>query len=67
MTGLSQKTAEGIQVQNYGIGGHYNPHWDHSVKGDEPFDDNGNRIATLMFYVNQVIPAKLVLILGCSF
>lgn len=53
MTGLTQATAEAIQVQNYGIGGHYVPHWDHSLDRDEPFDDGGNRIASVLFYVRS--------------
>ena len=28
MTGLTTKTAEELQVVNYGIGGHYVPHFD---------------------------------------
>jgi len=28
MTGLTIKTAESLQVVNYGIGGHYEPHFD---------------------------------------
>lgn len=55
MTGLSMESSESIQVQNYGIGGHYLPHWDHRIKGQEPFDEpdnpRGNRIATMLFYV----------------
>lgn len=53
MTGLSGNTAEALQVQNYGIGGHYVPHWDHRQKYEKPFDLPGNRIATVLFYVCQ--------------
>jgi hypothetical protein len=28
MTGLTMSTAEELQVVNYGIGGHYEPHFD---------------------------------------
>lgn len=52
MTGLAQEDAEAIQVQNYGIGGHYVPHWDHRIASDPPFDGPGNRIATALFYVS---------------
>ena len=54
MTGLSQKTAEPLQTQNYGIGGHYVPHWDHRTKRDAVFDGAGNRIATVLFYVRSI-------------
>ena len=54
MTGLTQKTSEPIQVQNYGIGGHYVPHHDHRTQGTEPFAEGlGNRIATVLFYVRE--------------
>lgn len=52
MTGLTQQTSEAIQVQNYGIGGHYVPHWDHRIKRETPFNTTGNRIATTLFYVH---------------
>lgn len=52
MTGLDQTSAEAIQTQNYGIGGHYVPHWDHRIERDVPFEDGyRNRIATTLFYV----------------
>lgn len=55
MTGLSTKTAEKLQIQNYGIGGHYVPHFDQQIKSEPLLDirkaDAGNRIATVLFYV----------------
>lgn len=51
MTGLSQKTAEALQAQNYGIGGHYSSHWDFYQKTEKTVEENGNRIATALFYV----------------
>jgi prolyl 4-hydroxylase len=54
MTGLSTKSAESLQMQNYGIGGHYKPHWDHRLKHETDFDlGTGNRIATVLFYVRK--------------
>lgn len=53
MTGLTTATAESFQTQNYGIGGHYNLHWDHRLKHEAKFDHyTGNRIATVLFYVS---------------
>lgn len=54
MTGLSQKTAEPLQTQNYGIGGHYSSHWDFYEKSEKPVKENGNRIATVLFYLSDV-------------
>lgn len=55
ITGLSTDSSEGHQVANYGIGGHYEPHLDFTSKfGDAPLESyskDGNRIATLVFYV----------------
>uniref|UniRef100_A0A0P5MAM3 procollagen-proline 4-dioxygenase n=1 Tax=Daphnia magna TaxID=35525 RepID=A0A0P5MAM3_9CRUS len=55
--------AEILQVANYGIGGHYSPHHDYLMKGktDEELGKmnarelaTGDRIATFMFYLNDV-------------
>ncbi|XP_070552707.1 prolyl 4-hydroxylase subunit alpha-1-like isoform X2 [Ptychodera flava] len=63
ITGLSTLTeqeyrhAENLQVVNYGLGGHYEPHFDHAV--DDEIQDihlpgSRNRIATWMFYMSDV-------------
>lgn len=55
MTGLATKNAERLQVQNYGIAGHYVPHWDQQIKRIPGYgvrdEFKGNRIATMLFYV----------------
>lgn len=58
MTGLTVKTAEDLQVANYGIGGHYEPHFDFARRDEkEAFKSlgTGNRIATVLFYVSLII------------
>ncbi|KIH57507.1 hypothetical protein ANCDUO_12303 [Ancylostoma duodenale] len=55
MTNLEMETAEELQVQNYGVGGHYDPHFDHARKEEtESFKTlgTGNRVATVLFYVS---------------
>ncbi|XP_045495201.1 prolyl 4-hydroxylase subunit alpha-1 isoform X1 [Colias croceus] len=55
LAGLSVATAEELQVVNYGIGGHYEPHYDFARKQESAFDKfNGNRIATVLFYMSDV-------------
>ncbi|BES92490.1 prolyl 4-hydroxylase [Nesidiocoris tenuis] len=57
MTGLTTKTAEELQVVNYGIGGHYEPHLDFARKEEtNAFKSlgTGNRIATVLFYMSDV-------------
>ncbi|XP_070493818.1 prolyl 4-hydroxylase subunit alpha-1-like [Chironomus tepperi] len=57
MTGLSMDTAEELQVVNYGIGGHYEPHYDFARKEETNAFKNhegGNRIATVIFYMSDV-------------
>jgi len=56
MTDLTSKTAEDLQIANYGLGGHYEPHYDFAEEDEiDPFKGlgNGNRIATVMFYLSQ--------------
>eukprot|EP00058_Branchiostoma_floridae_P022142 XP_002607632.1 hypothetical protein BRAFLDRAFT_84679 [Branchiostoma floridae] len=55
-TGLTMETAEPLQVINYGIGGHYEPHFDCATKDEEfALDPNeGDRIATMLFYMSDV-------------
>ncbi|GMR44194.1 hypothetical protein PMAYCL1PPCAC_14389, partial [Pristionchus mayeri] len=56
MTNLEMETAEELQIANYGIGGHYDPHFDHARKEEtKAFEDlgTGNRIATVLFYMSQ--------------
>jgi prolyl 4-hydroxylase len=55
--GLTTETAEELQVVNYGIGGHYDTHFDFARKEETNAFKNlgtGNRIATWMFYMSHV-------------
>ncbi|PAV65048.1 hypothetical protein WR25_16535 [Diploscapter pachys] len=56
MTNLEMETAEELQIANYGIGGHYDPHFDHARKEEgKSFESlgTGNRIATALLYMSQ--------------
>ncbi|XP_045340010.1 prolyl 4-hydroxylase subunit alpha-3 isoform X7 [Leopardus geoffroyi] len=54
LTGLDVQPpyAEYLQVVNYGIGGHYEPHFDHATSPTSPLYrmKSGNRVATFMIY-----------------
>jgi len=57
ITGLTISTAEELQVVNYGIGGHYEPHFDFARKDERNAFKSlgtGNRIATFLFYMSDV-------------
>nr|CAD7202878.1 unnamed protein product [Timema douglasi] len=57
LTALTVSTAEELQVVNYGIGGHYEPHFDFARKEEHNAFKSlgtGNRIATLLFYMSDV-------------
>ncbi|NXP77309.1 P4HA3 hydroxylase, partial [Ramphastos sulfuratus] len=58
LTGLDLRPpyAEHLQVVNYGLGGHYEPHFDHATSMKSPLYrmKSGNRIATVMIYLSSV-------------
>ncbi|KAF7990836.1 hypothetical protein HCN44_000641 [Aphidius gifuensis] len=57
MTSMSVDTAEELQVVNYGIGGHYEPHFDFARREEtNAFKSlgTGNRIATVLYYMTDV-------------
>ncbi|KAH8247643.1 hypothetical protein KR038_007563 [Drosophila bunnanda] len=56
LSGLDMDNAEDLQVANYGIGGHYEPHWD-CFPANHVYDEGdhkGNRIATGIYYLSDV-------------
>lgn len=56
MTNLNQDTSEELQVANYGIGGHYDPHFDFARKEEKNAFKSlgtGSRIATVLFYMSE--------------
>ncbi|KPJ11197.1 Prolyl 4-hydroxylase subunit alpha-2 [Papilio machaon] len=68
-TGLSTTYAETLQVVNYGIGGHYVPHYDSELKSDMPYKAAfDRRLATVIFYMSDVAQggATVFLELGLS-
>ncbi|XP_046522419.1 prolyl 4-hydroxylase subunit alpha-2 isoform X3 [Equus quagga] len=57
ITGLTVKTAELLQVANYGMGGQYEPHFDFSRKHEQDAFKRlgtGNRVATFLNYMSDV-------------
>ncbi|XP_015589995.1 prolyl 4-hydroxylase subunit alpha-2 isoform X2 [Cephus cinctus] len=57
MTSMTVDTAEELQVVNYGIGGHYEPHFDFARREEaNAFKSlgTGNRIATVLYYMSDV-------------
>lgn len=57
ITNLSTKTAEELQVVNYGIGGYYDAHYDFARKEEKDAFKSlgtGNRIATWLTYLTDV-------------
>ncbi|GFN78299.1 prolyl 4-hydroxylase subunit alpha-1 [Plakobranchus ocellatus] len=57
ITGLNLETAEELQIANYGLGGHYEPHFDFARKEEKDAFKSlgtGNRIATFLNYMSDV-------------
>ncbi|XP_077863014.1 prolyl 4-hydroxylase subunit alpha-1-like [Saccoglossus kowalevskii] len=56
LTAPEYRHAEALQVVNYGLGGHYEPHFDHATieNSDVHLPGSRNRIATWMFYMSEV-------------
>lgn len=56
ITNLTVSTAEELQIANYGIGGHYEPHFDYARKRERNAFEKivGNRIATFLVYMSDV-------------
>ncbi|BFF93072.1 prolyl 4-hydroxylase subunit alpha-2 [Drosophila madeirensis] len=53
-TGLDMTFCEQLQVANYGVGGHYEPHWDFFRDPSHYPAEEGNRMATAIFYLSDV-------------
>jgi len=63
-TDMTNSHSELMQVANYGMGGHYSPHYDYLIVDRPPEERHlvgdmekfaGDRTATLMFYLSDVI------------
>ena len=62
LTGLTGEFSEALQLVSYGVGGHYEPHFDYFSQSNETYrafmrgsvESTGDRIATLLYYLNDV-------------
>lgn len=58
LTGIPRENQEPLQILHYGIGGEYEPHYDYfsedSVGEAKLLKNGGQRIATLVMYLNDV-------------
>ncbi|XP_061394316.1 prolyl 4-hydroxylase subunit alpha-2-like [Musca vetustissima] len=54
ISGLDYSNAEDMQIVNYGLGGHYGPHFDFFTESSWFTPEDGNRISTAMFYLSDV-------------
>ncbi|XP_073817092.1 prolyl 4-hydroxylase subunit alpha-2-like isoform X2 [Musca autumnalis] len=55
MTGMDTSGSEALQIMNYGLGGHYDTHYDFfNVTSDLKVVKEGDRIATVLVYLSDV-------------
>ncbi|XP_030370404.1 prolyl 4-hydroxylase subunit alpha-1-like [Scaptodrosophila lebanonensis] len=54
MSGLSMIGSDDLSLVHYGIGGHYHLHWDFQNVTTEYMSENGDRIATVLFFLGDV-------------
>ncbi|KAM7361953.1 prolyl-4-hydroxylase-alpha MP [Cochliomyia hominivorax] len=54
LTGFNTDNAEDLQIANYGLGGHFEPHLDFFTNEKVKIDSEGNRISTAIYYLADV-------------
>ncbi|XP_061400915.1 prolyl 4-hydroxylase subunit alpha-2-like [Musca vetustissima] len=55
MTGMDTNGSEALQIMNYGLGGHYDTHYDFfNVSSDLKVVKEGDRMATVLIYLSDV-------------
>ncbi|XP_068152604.1 uncharacterized protein [Drosophila tropicalis] len=54
LTGLNADLSSSFQAVRYGFGGHYSPHHDYFNESIHQTQVNGDRLATVLFYLNTV-------------
>lgn len=55
MTGIPVEHQEPLQILHYPTGGEYKPHFDAFKDGSSAMKNGGNRVATLILYLNTVM------------
>lgn len=48
ITGLNMETSEELQVSNYGMGGHYEPHFDFAKVSNNDSYNNGDSLSIMV-------------------
>lgn len=55
LTGIPQEHQEPLQILHYRKGGEYRPHFDAFPEGSKALEQGGNRMATLILYLNTPV------------